>query len=129
MPPKQYKNAQSARLSDYIEPKRFRTVMHEQYTQPHGLSETPVELELNEKFAASLSFKTPWDRWLYGFVRRGGLLEEINSEGEISSISLHDWDGRFLMIIDSKKGEQPYFVKSEEVKELLENCLRPPQQR
>ena len=103
--------------------------MHEQYTQPHGLSETPVELELNEKFAASLSFKTPWDRWLYGFVRRKGLLEEINSESGISSVSLHDWEGRFLMIIDTKKGEQPYFVKSEEVKELLENCLRPPQQR
>lgn len=129
MPPKQYINAPTVRLSDYIEVKRFRTVLHEQYEEPHGLSEIPVELELSKEFAKTLTFHIPWDCWLYGFVRRNEILTKLNAENEIKGISLHDWEDKFLLLIDAKKGEIPYMVTGSEVRELLENCLRPPQQR
>lgn len=132
MAPKQYQNAPFVRLSDYISADRFRTVLHKQYEEPHGLSEIPVEIELGDELAKLLSFRIPWDKWLYGFVRRNVLLNELNNEDGVNSIkliSIHDWDGKLLMVIDAKKGEIPCFVKPEEVKELLENCLRPPQQQ
>ena len=132
MAPKEYKNAERVSLFDFIEIARFRTVLHEQYDEPHGISEIPVEIEMKNKFAKTLSFHVPWDCLLYGFVRQNEKLKAINqAEGEkaIKLVSLHDWDKNFLMLIETKSGDKAFFVESEDVKKLLEGCMRPREQR
>lgn len=132
MAQKQYQNAHTVELSDYIETNRFRTVLHEQYEEPHGITEIPVEIEMNEKFSKTLSFPVPWDRWLYGFVRENHILKSLNDANggkSIKVISLHDWDKHFLMLIETETGEIANYIESDDVRLLLEGCLRPPEQR
>jgi len=127
-----YSNISDAKLSDYISSQRFRTVTSKQFKLPCGISEIPVEIEVKQKFAESLSFKTSSSGIIYGFVRTNALLKELDTETDdnIQLISLHDWDNKFLMVIETKsKGELAFNVLSEDVKELLENCVRIPEQK
>lgn len=129
MSPKSYQNAERIPLEQLIETKRFRLVMHAQYEQPCGLSELPVEIEMGAGFAGKLAFPVPWDKWLYGFVRVNGSLGHLRDEKQVQGLSLHDWGGRFLMLLDTPDGEIPYFVGSDEVAQLLADCLKPPELR
>ena len=104
-------------------------MMSQQFEEPHGISELPVQIELSDKTSKLLSYKVPWDGWLYGFVRANEVLKAINGrngENHIQMISLHDWEDQFLLVIETELTEMPYFVASDEVVELLEGCLRPP---
>lgn len=129
MSPKSYQNAPWTPLSQLIETNRFRLVLHAQFEQPCGLSELPVELELESAFAGRLPFPVPWDKWLYGFVRINDALRKLRDEKQVRGISLHDWGDRFLMLLDTPGGEIPYFVGSDEVARLLADCLKPPELR
>ena len=130
-----YTNAVYVNLGDYIPADRFRTVLIKQLHIPGGLSEISVDIELSKDFARKLSFKVSGSGRIYGFVRQNTLLSELNSpvEGEpnIKHISLHDWDDKFLMLIEtrSEPWELPFYVTPEEVHDLLENCLRVPEQK
>ncbi len=129
MSPQKYSNASRIKLEDMISTGRFRLVMSQQFEEPHGISELPVQIELSDKTSKLLSYKVPWDGWLYGFVRANEVLKAINGrngENHIQMISLHDWEDQFLLVIETELTEMPYFVASDEVVELLEGCLRPP---
>ena len=125
-----YNNAPTVTLSDYIPSKLFRTVLPEQRHTPCGISEVPIEIQIKEPFAKTLSFWVPWDGLLYGFVRRKKeLLSKLGDVSAIKLISLEDWDDKFLLLFDcDKDGEKPFFVSAESVRVLLENCRRVPEQ-
>ena len=48
----------------------------------------------------------------------------------VKSISCNDWDDRFLLVLESEDAEryQAFYVMADEVYDLLENCLRIPEQ-
>lgn len=126
-----YKNAPTVRLSEYIPAKRFRTILPEQRHTPCGISELPVEIQLKKAFSKTLSFKVPWDGLLYGFVRgKKDIAGTLGDFSEIKHISLQDWDSEFLLLFEGEdKGtEKAFFVSGDDVRELLENCLRVPEQ-
>lgn len=126
-----YKNSPTVGLAEYIPTKRFRTILPDQRHTPCGISELPVEIQLKKAFAKTLSFKVPWDGLLYGFVRgKKDIAEKIGDFAEIKHISLQDWESEFLLLFEGedKGAEKAFFVSSNDVKELLENCLRVPEQ-
>lgn len=126
-----YKNAPTAGLSEYIPAKRFRTVLPDQRRTPCGISELPVEIQLKKAFAKTLSFKVPWDGLMYGFVRgKKDIAERLGDFTEIKRISLQDWGGAFLLLFEGEdeSAERAFSVSAEDVTELLENCLRVPEQ-
>lgn len=128
---KHYKNAVPAVLEEFMPSAGFRTVLFQQSKKTGGVDEISVEVELKDKFMKTLSFPVPWDGKLYGYIRKNKLLTDITKTKKITMISLHDWDNNFLMLIEraEEKEEVPFLVTNEEVKNLLENCLRVPQQR
>jgi len=128
-------DAAHVRLSDYIPSDMFRTVLVKQLSIPCGISELPVVIEFKQKFMEHLEFTASPSGYVYGYVRPNALLQEINHMGKqaknINRITLHDWDEKFLMTIDTVEPpyEQAFYVQPDEVKELLNSCLRTPEQR
>lgn len=124
-----YPNATFVNLEEYISVSHFRTVSKEQLLYPCGIPEIKVEIELKDTFIKKNHFKASASGKIYGFVRMNELLEKLNGshdakEGNIVAISLNDWDDKFLMLIETRKGDDlAYYVKSDEVKNLLQNCL------
>ena len=117
-------------LSDYITPDKFRTVA-EQQRDLLGLTEVAVELQLKAPARSRLSFPVPWDGEIYGCVRdRKRLQEKLGFTEEISRIYIQDWDNRFLVLFEQKNdvGYYAVYVPTEDVIDLLENCLRIPEQ-
>ena len=49
---------------------------------------------------------------------------------EVKKITVSDWDDKFQLLFEGEKetDEMPFFVTGEEVRELLENCRRVPEQ-
>ena len=124
-----YRDAVPCRLSEFVPPDRFRTVLYEQLTIPCGLTEIPVSVMLKKEAAGKLSFKVPRDGMLYGFARiRPFVKERFGAENAMMYIN--DWDDKFVVVFDlGSNNEKAFFVTSEEVVDLLENCIRVPQQR
>ena len=124
-----YKDAVRCALSELVTPDRFRTVLYEQLQVPCGLTEIPVSVMLNKTTAGKLSFKVPRDGMLYGFARIKRLVKD-KFGAEKAMMYINDWDDRFVVIFDLGSNiEKAFYVTSEEVIYLLENCIRVPQQR
>ncbi len=125
-----YKNAAEVKLAEYIPAKLFRTILPEQRHFPCGISELPVEIQLKKEYAKTLSFEVPWDGTMYGFVRGKNDIALKLGNTAIKHISIQDWDDRFLLLFEGEdKGDEiPFFVSPDDVRELLENCLRVPEQ-
>ncbi len=127
-----YKNAEQVTLSDYIPADKFRTVTSDCRHIGGGYSEIPVEIHMKPAFVKTLSFKVDWDGIVYGYVRsKREVSEKLGGFPSLRLITISDWDGQFRMIFEGteENNEKPFFVKPEEVRELLENCLRAPEQR
>ena len=124
-----YRDAAPCKLSEFVTPDRFRTVLYEQLHLPGGLTEIPVEIMLKKDTAKKLSFKVPRDGMLYGFARiRPTVKERFGAENAMMYIN--DWDDKFVVVFDlGSNVEKAFFVTSQEVVDLLENCIRVPQQR
>lgn len=126
-----YSNAVEATLEDYaIIPSRFRTVLASQRKIPSGLSEIPVELELQKKFIDTLSFEVQWDGLMYGYIRRRADVEQ-KTGGVIKKVIIADWDDKFVAVFEQVGGEERpvLYLTPGDVRHLLENCLRVPEQR
>lgn len=125
-----YKNAAEVKLAEYIPAKLFRTILPEHRHYPCGITELPVEIQFKKEFAKTLSFKVPWDGIMYGFVRGKKDIALKLGNTAIKHISLQDWDDRFLLLFEGEdKGDEiPFFVSHDDVRDLLENCRRVPEQ-
>ena len=130
--PERYKNVEYGTLSDYITPDKFRTIDESARSIPMGITEFAVELHLKNKTRKSLSFKTPWDGILYGCARSSAeLKKKLNLESDIKIAYIVDWDDKFLFLLElENSAERPVvYVNSSDVINLLENCMRIPEQR
>ena len=130
--PEHYKNVKIGNLSDYITPKKFRTISESMRSIPMGVTEFAVEIHLKKKIKDKLSFKTPWDGIIYGCARgKQELKEKLNFEAEIKIVYIIDWDDRFLVLFELEdSAEKPVmYVDGSDVIYLLENCWRIPEQR
>ncbi|WP_058486528.1 hypothetical protein [Defluviitalea phaphyphila] len=127
---KKYKGIKRILLSEYLTPQMFRTITKDLLKIPGGITEIPVMVEMNPKFFEKLNFKVPTTGILYGFIKKNHNLIEIEKQkGKIKKIELHDWGTEFLLVIEVLTGEEiAYNVSNKEVQELLENCLRTPEQ-
>ena len=126
-----YKNAGTARLSDYIQTDRFRTVLPEHRHAEGGISEIPVEIHMKPPFAEKLSFYVPWDGIVYGYVRgKNDIIGKLGGFSGLKHITINDWDDKFLMVFESgsETDERAFFVSGDEIFSLLENCRRVPEQ-
>ena len=126
-----YKNAQSVSLCDYIPADRFRTILPEHRHMGGGISEIPVEINMKRSFADTLSFYVEWDGIVYGYVRGRKLIDEkLEGFPPVRRITLTDWDDKFQLLFEGEgeTDELPYFVTYDEVRQLLENCRRVPEQ-
>ena len=125
-----YKNAESVKLADYIPADKFRTILAEYRHMEGGVSEIPVEIHMKRPFADTLSLYVEWDGIVYGYVRGKKALSEKFPDLKIIRITLTDWDDRFQLLFEGERetDERPYFVTGEEVRQLLENCRRVPEQ-
>lgn len=122
----QYNDAKFVTLGEFITPDKFRTILPEYRKIGGGVSEIPVEIQTKPPFTKSLSFKVGWDGIIYGYVRgKKEISAKLGGIPTIVKITVTDWDDRFLMVFEGNENEEiPFFVKSEEVRDLLENCLR-----
>ena len=124
-----YSDAVNCALSEYITPAKFRTVLFEQHKQPGGITEVPVEITLSKETVKKLSFRVSGDGMLYGFARIKPLIRE-KFGAEAVKIYLTDWEVKYILVFEMEnEKEKAFYIKQEEVIELLENCCRVPQQQ
>lgn len=125
-----YKNAPSVRLADFIPAEKFRTILAKNRHIEGGVSEIPVEIHMKRRFADTLSFYVEWDGIVYGFVRGKKEISEKLSGFDAKRITITDWDDKFQLLFEGEieTDERPFFVTGEEVRQLLENCRRVPEQ-
>lgn len=129
--PDLYKNAEMVTLSDYIPADKFRTILSEYRHMEGGITEIPVEIHMKPPFAKTLSFDVGWDGIVYGYVRgKKELKEQLGEFSSLKLITLTDWDDRFMLLFEGieENDEKPFFVTTDEVRALLENCRRVPEQ-
>ena len=114
---------------------RFRTVSQEiRDTVPLTSNEVAVTIVMKPAFVKRLRFPVSWDGILYGVVRKPEQLQQMGTDANgtfwVKSISCNDWDDRFLLVLESEdsKRYRAFFVMADEVYDLLENCLRIPEQ-
>lgn len=124
---KHYDNIQNSDLLDLFPAEDFRLVREEHRKIPCGVSEIPVIIDMKKPFSKMLSFKTPWDCELYGFVKCKKELFEKTGYDNTVKITVSDWDKKFTLIFEDQDGhEEPvYSVEKTALKELLENCRKP----
>ena len=111
---------QGTPLRSLLPADRFRTVSQEtRDTVPLTPNEVAVTVVMKPAFVKRLHFPVPWDGILYA-----------DGKFWVKSISCNDWDDRFLLVLESEDAEryQAFYVMADEVYDLLENCLRIPEQ-
>lgn len=122
------------KLEPLIPASHFRTV--ESFQMPKAKSELKVEIDLKDDFMKKIGFSLPWDGKLYAYFRitesfRSFCKERDLNVSDIDTIYLEDWDLVFSVIIETRdKGrELSFYVSTEDVNFLLENCCRVPSQK
>lgn len=121
---KLYEDAEYTSLEKLLPCRRFRIVPGEYKDMPGGISEVRVIIDVKKPFSDKLSFKVSASGRIYGWIRteRNDVLQSIGAK----RIELVDWSDKFLiLIVTGNDSKTAYYVESSEVKELLENCLRP----
>ncbi len=126
MDKKIYDGATQISLAEYIPVDNFRIVSSEHRHIPAGISEVYVKIRVESKFEKSLTKVTSKNGRIYGFVRKNDKLKQESKELKISVIELIDWEESFVLFINfSDKTKKAFQIDSNEVKSLLENCLKP----
>ena len=128
-----YADAPTVKLEDYIPTKLFRTVHRTEAELPGGITEIRVIIDIERPFAKKLSFRTISSGRIHGFVRMNDLLKSINTKTGKSStvrrITINDWGTKALLVIEMEDdSESAYFFPISQLKDLLENCRRAPEQ-
>ena len=121
------------KLSELIPYDHFRTV--ESFEMAKAPSESRVTLGLKKEFMSRLDFILPWDGALDAYLRRCEAFEKLcESKGldpKKTEIYMNDWGDRFLVTLDDEQSRKnfSFYVTSDEVKTLLEECCRIPAHR
>ena len=127
-----YKNVKFSSLGEYITPDKFRTVGDDMRHIPIGITEFAVEVHMKDELKSKLSFKTPWDGIIYGCARSKKTLKEmLGLKSDIKMAYLMDWDGKYLFLLELENQQEcpVAYVPSEDIINLLENCIRIPEQK
>lgn len=130
--PERYKNVKFGSLYEYITPDKFRTIGNDMCHIPPGITEFAVEIHIKYELKSKLSFKTPWDGVIYGCARdKRDLKEKLGLKSDIKTAYLVDWDDKFLFLLelDNQKEIPVAYISNEDIINLLENCIRVPEQR
>ncbi len=130
--PERYKNVRFGSLDAYITPDKFRTIGDDMRHIPLGISEFSVEVHMKYELKSKLSFKTPWDGIIYGCARDKGVLKQkLNLKSDIRTAYLMDWDDKYLFLLELEDQQEcpVMYVPNTDILNLLENCLRIPEQR
>lgn len=125
-----YKNVKFSSLDEYITPDKFRTIGDDMRHIPIGITEFAVEVHMKHKQKSRLSFKTPWDGIIYGCARdKKALKEKLDLKSDIKMAYLIDWDDKYLFLLELENQQEcpVAYVPSEDIINLLENCLRIPE--
>lgn len=130
VPPKHYENMRDASLSEYMNTDITRLVSESMRNIHAGITEVPLEVQLQPKTAAKLSFYVPWDGILYGFIRgKEALRKKLGFSLPLLSATISDWNGKFVLIFETEKPDQTaaFRISEKDVLYLLEHCRRPPE--
>lgn len=124
---KPYESVDSVQISKLFPFDYFRLINSVDRKMPKGYSEIPVKMYLKKKFIKNLDFKVPWDGELYGFIRNKAQLFEKTGYDNTVLITISDRDDKFSVIFEDANGiEKPvYTVSCDEIKSLLEECIKP----
>lgn len=123
-------------LGDYLTAYRFRTVTS--FQMQRAPCELRAELELGDTFMQSLSFQTPWDGKLYAYATPRAAFYALCREngfeaGSATTLYFQDWDTKFLLAVETSTADRrqmlTFFLPPDDVRYLLENCCRIPEQR
>ncbi len=129
--PERYKNVKTVSLGEYFTPDKFRTIGDDMRHIPIGYTEFNVEIHMNYAAKNKLSFKAPWDGIIYGCARDKRILRQmLNLTADIKTAYLMDWDDKYLFFLElENQMERPVaYVPSKDVINLLEKCIRIPEQ-
>lgn len=118
-------------LRKLIHYKKFRTV-----DSPACIgspNEYLIYIDIKDDFRKKLKFKTPYHGHLYAFAfvteALLELLDEYNFTLHGVRVDLADWDDQFVISFEENAKEAQFFCSKDDVKFILENCLRIPEQR
>ena len=122
-------------LAEILPADHFRTISQKvRNTVALTSNEVGVTITMKQPFAKTLRFPVPWDGILYGVARKTELLRQIGTDKEgyfwVTSITCNDWDDCFLLVLESADvlRYRAFYISADEVRELLEHCLRIPEQ-
>lgn len=128
---KNRQNKESVDILSLISFKKLRTA--ESFEIPHALKEYPITFHLKDPFRRKLTFKTLFHGRIYAFAfitdEFNKFLTQRGFDYKQIMVDIADWDSRFVLSIEDKTHEMQFYIKSLDVKYLLENCLRIPEQR
>lgn len=122
---------ESIDILKYISFKKMRTI--DGFEIPHSIKEYPITFHLKDPFRRQLTFKTLFHGRIYAFAFITDEFDEFLLKRDFDykniMVDIADWDSKFVLSIEDKTHEMQFYVKSLDVKYLLENCLRIPDQR
>lgn len=128
---RRFSDAPALALSSLMTPASFRTVPPDMSRHSGGAHEIRVEMDLSEDFVGTLAQNPTLDgRTVYGYARETSGLRELFGENldihrPSCEVTFSDWGDRFLVVCTAPgRKETAAFVMPEEVRELLEHCLR-----
>lgn len=96
-------------------------------------SEYLIYIDIKDAFRKSLSFKTPFHGHLFAYAVITPSMKEIFDEYGFTlkgvRVDLSDWDKQFVISLEENAKEVQFYCSRDDVKFLLEHCLRIPEQR
>ena len=96
-------------------------------------SEYLIHIDLKDEFRNSLSFKTPFhgNLYAYAFVTEefNKVINTYNFTQNGVKVDLVDWDDRFVISFEENHVEVQFFCNKDDVRYILEHCIRTPEQR
>lgn len=128
---KSRQHKETLELLNLISFKKLRTVYSLEI--PHALKEYPITFILKDPFRKTLNFKTMFHGRIYAYAFITDKFKELLLKNGFDytkiMVDIADWDTQFVLSIEQDSKELQYYVSSLDVKYLLENCLRIPEQR
>ena len=112
-------------LQELIPTKLFRIISSEQKNVPGGITETAVHIDLRPETLDEIKCPLPRSGQVFGWVRAGKSADSPFGRKRAELIELNDWGVMFMVQVTIEAERLRYYVSTEDVRSLLENCLKP----